>query len=586
VAVAPAAVDASYGQLLSDLDLPTGWTWDAPSTVLTSGGTQSYNAKYLLKPGVYVPAAGVAVAVEVGLGVPVLDTPGTPPVVKYDSAVSTADIGAAGYAFKGAMGEPLTGTVAWKNGGTAVATGAVAADGSFAAVAVFTPTGASATNYGPAEFQVTLPVVASDAAEADLGSTLGYGGTVTAWLGAENDGLGIHTGLHADDYPTGVFTVFSTAYTDAQTVAGNAMATQNQVLAATATLKAALAALVPEHTRVVTQMNGMNASASPWLYSGMRITLTAEVSGHLAHVKQVVINGPYRNDLVLWAASGTLDDSDKPLVDTLISMSAGTLKSGSAVLELDPYYVGRLPVGVYTVRVYFEDPLVAAAAPDSAVAKASVHEFTFQVSKRPPDPVYDFGDGDGSGAGGGSGSGDSGLAVVPPVVGPSQVDSGSGAEGAGRSGASGKAGADVDSDGDGFTDSEEQAAGSDAHNAASTPLNVGQCWALLNLVLMVLTIAVGVMVLVVRRQGTGGGEAGEALEKSDRRRFGGRVLAVFMAVLALVLFVVTENLALPLGLVDGWTPVMGAIAAAQVVAAMVLARRGGQTPPLQEAPAM
>lgn len=52
---APTGLTATYGDTLEDIDLPTGWTWNAPNTSVGNKGTNVFEATYLDPSGYYNP---------------------------------------------------------------------------------------------------------------------------------------------------------------------------------------------------------------------------------------------------------------------------------------------------------------------------------------------------------------------------------------------------------------------------------------------------------------------------------------------------------------------------------------------------
>lgn len=85
-------------------------------------------------------------------------------------------------------------------------------------------------------------------------------------------------------------------------------------------------------------------------------------------------------------------------------------------------------------------------------------------------------------------------------------------------------------------------------------------WALLNLILMVLTVVAGLAMLALR---------------FARKTGMAHLLGIVPAIVALVAFFVTEDMSLPMAMTDKWTLIMALIAVVQVVL-LVLGRNGAQ----------
>ena len=83
-------------------------------------------------------------------------------------------------------------------------------------------------------------------------------------------------------------------------------------------------------------------------------------------------------------------------------------------------------------------------------------------------------------------------------------------------------------------------------------------WALINLILMVLTVLAGLVMLGLRFAGKSG-----ALH----------LIGVVPALVSLIAFFVTEDMSLPMVMTDRWTLIMALIAVVQIVL-MVLGRHG------------
>ena len=85
-------------------------------------------------------------------------------------------------------------------------------------------------------------------------------------------------------------------------------------------------------------------------------------------------------------------------------------------------------------------------------------------------------------------------------------------------------------------------------------------WALLNLILMALTVVAGLAMLALR---------------FARKTGMAHLLGIVPAIVALVAFFVTEDMSLPMAMTDKWTLIMALIAVVQVVL-LVLGRNGAQ----------
>ena len=88
----------------------------------------------------------------------------------------------------------------------------------------------------------------------------------------------------------------------------------------------------------------------------------------------------------------------------------------------------------------------------------------------------------------------------------------------------------------------------------------GSFWALLNLLMTLLTILIAILWIVLRRP-----EAAAKLRA-------GVIIVIALAILSVVILILTENFTLPMHIVDKWTPLMGLILVLEAVAAGVLRR--------------
>jgi hypothetical protein len=451
---------ASGGTL--EYRLGTGGAWG--TSVPEATGAGSYTVYYRVTGDAnHEDDAGGSVAVAIAQAEPQVATVGTVATVKYDDPLSSVSPPATGYTFEGVGSETVTGVLSWDGGGAAVATGDLAADGTFAADVVFTPTGASAANYVSITFAVTVPVVASDAARALLDSEVVDDASPEALIFAEDEATGQHAGMSEEDYPAGALAAFANAYALAQAVAAKADsasgATQHEVTAAQAALAAAEAALVPDHPVEEVKLGGaiwnLAAGSPVWVAGAAGASGTTgttgtvggfslRVKGHLPHVATVTITGEtagatHPGGAELWSAAsagaGAFDAGYETrtyaLHDAALGKTAGTLTHGSAVVSLADAYLAALAPGKYRLTVVFSDAFVEAAGAGSALEEASRQSVEFEVKAAQDsgsgsggtggtgnDPgsgagagAAGTGAGSGSGAGTGSGSGSAGSAA-------------------------------------------------------------------------------------------------------------------------------------------------------------------------------
>ncbi|MDR1797389.1 MAG: YDG domain-containing protein [Clostridiales Family XIII bacterium] len=377
----PTGLTASYGATLSAVALPAGWSWDeGGATLVGAAGAQAHPVTYTpADTDNYLPATGLSVSINVAKADPVAAPSGGGSVatitLRYGEALSVtaADLAAAGYVFDGVAGDgTLTGTLTWDDP-AAVASGAAAEGGSFVATAVFTPTGASAANYGPIRFPVTVQVLASQSTKQKLSAAVSSDTSVRRRIDDEDEAHGQHAGLHEDDYKAGVLKAFVDAYAKATAVAADAGASEKAVNGALAALSAARDALVQDHPVSTATFGGAALDAAvaagggsggvDVAFSGTPGELVFEIKGHLPHVTTVTIVGPnHTAEETLWAvAGGAADENTKTLKDAKLGRTAGTLSKGSAVVTLAGDYLAALSDGTHAVKVTFADPLAASA---------------------------------------------------------------------------------------------------------------------------------------------------------------------------------------------------------------------------------
>ncbi len=101
----------------------------------------------------------------------------------------------------------------------------------------------------------------------------------------------------------------------------------------------------------------------------------------------------------------------------------------------------------------------------------------------------------------------------------------------------------------------------------------GRSWALLNLILTLVTAFISI-VLVINYFGRKNNEQSQyEAEKTEenivKRKGFSRLLSIGVAVIAIVLFILTEDMTTPMAIVDEWTFLMALVALAQIVTAFV-----------------
>ena len=111
-----------------------------------------------------------------------------------------------------------------------------------------------------------------------------------------------------------------------------------------------------------------------------------------------------------------------------------------------------------------------------------------------------------------------------------------------------------------------------------TPLAMGGAWALVNLILTVLTVLGSILLLIgyigkkqKEREDENGNvilnAEGEAETDDIKKKSGWRLASIIPAVAAVIAFILTENMRLPMVLVDKWTLLMVIIALVQLLVA-------------------
>ena len=111
-----------------------------------------------------------------------------------------------------------------------------------------------------------------------------------------------------------------------------------------------------------------------------------------------------------------------------------------------------------------------------------------------------------------------------------------------------------------------------------TPLAMGGAWALVNLILTVLTVLGSILLLIgyigkkqKEREDENGNvilnAEGEAETDDIKKKGGWRLASIIPAVAAVIAFILTENMRLPMVLVDKWTLLMVIIALVQLLVA-------------------
>ena len=108
----------------------------------------------------------------------------------------------------------------------------------------------------------------------------------------------------------------------------------------------------------------------------------------------------------------------------------------------------------------------------------------------------------------------------------------------------------------------------------------GAAWALINLICAILTVVFSVLLLVGlagKNEKTEENDAGEEVEKEIKKKKFWRIFSIVPALAAVIVFLLTENMRLPMVLVDRWTLLMVIIALVQVLV-MVFGKKTTKDP--------
>ena len=94
-------------------------------------------------------------------------------------------------------------------------------------------------------------------------------------------------------------------------------------------------------------------------------------------------------------------------------------------------------------------------------------------------------------------------------------------------------------------------------------------WALLNLIIALLTLALGIILLFIRQKKKEDDNEGAYREdKKDIRKF--KILSLFIGILAIIVFLFTEDITLEMQLIDKWTIIMLLLFIDQLFAALII----------------
>jgi hypothetical protein len=91
-------------------------------------------------------------------------------------------------------------------------------------------------------------------------------------------------------------------------------------------------------------------------------------------------------------------------------------------------------------------------------------------------------------------------------------------------------------------------------------------WALINLILTLITIAISIVLLVMyfRHDDEEYEDEGFLVHVTYKKKGLARILSIIPGIIAIIAFILTEDITLPIGLIDRWTPIMLLIALIEV----------------------
>ena len=103
---------------------------------------------------------------------------------------------------------------------------------------------------------------------------------------------------------------------------------------------------------------------------------------------------------------------------------------------------------------------------------------------------------------------------------------------------------------------------------SQSPLAINSSWALLNLIMTIITGIISAVLLVgIFGKKEDENEDGEEVEIKRHRL--ARFMSLIPAIGAAIIFIITEDMSNPMALIDGWTILMAVILLIQVVVAMI-----------------
>jgi len=105
-----------------------------------------------------------------------------------------------------------------------------------------------------------------------------------------------------------------------------------------------------------------------------------------------------------------------------------------------------------------------------------------------------------------------------------------------------------------------------------TPLDPGAAWALINLLCTILSVALAVALFIKKKEDEEAKNQ-EEIESTNRRIRNMKIVAVVLAVAAIIIFIFTEDMTLPMTMVDKWTILMAVIAVGSVITTWLGYRR-------------